>query len=414
MRTKILLVLAASTLGGCIWTKFDDLSDEAWVNSTEKPNVKSNDYGLALQRGRATSTTEGRLVVLGSGQPTVSELIYTPGGDSSLGGMVFELNSTFGVGSLGDHAILLAHPTSDNVALILNSGGNSILVLEGPATSLTMHQLTNTSNMVDAATYMQPPNRMDNGQPQMISPLVASGELVAGTFLGGAPQTGQPTCKLTDGGVAIGPRALGTFRNGTTDDVVAWGANGKLYRYAPDVFNGCATMQDARAVPAPADTGYAPVRGSQILPITGNLVLLQGNKNSDAEGTLQIYDVSTLTRIGPAVSVANLRNAAILTVAGPPVARYVIAGCPGATVDGKTRAGEVRLYRITDAGLQNTPVATLHDAQPEGDQVFGRAVAAMPFRGQQVIAVGANNEVFVYFRANLADGTALYGETRDR
>jgi hypothetical protein len=36
----------------------------------------------------------------------------------------------------------------------------------------------------------------------------------------------------------------------------------------------------------------------------------------------------------------------------------------------------------------------------------------MPFNGKQVIAVAADNEIFVYFRVQLADGTPLYDETR--
>jgi len=56
-------------------------------------------------------------------------------------------------------------------------------------------------------------------------------------------------------------------------------------------------------------------------------------------------------------------------------------------------------------GIDETPAMTLHDAQPEADQVFGRTVAITPFNGNNVIAVGADNEVFLYFR------TALYDET---
>jgi hypothetical protein len=36
----------------------------------------------------------------------------------------------------------------------------------------------------------------------------------------------------------------------------------------------------------------------------------------------------------------------------------------------------------------------------------------MPFNGQNVIAVAAGNEIFVYFRADLGDGTALYDDRR--
>jgi NADPH2:quinone reductase len=72
---------------------------------------------------------------------------------------------------------------------------------------------------------------------------------------------------------------------------------------------------------------------------------------------------------------------------------------------GALKAGETLLVHGGTSGIGTTAM-TLHDAQPERGQQFGRAVAVMPFNGEPVIAVAADNEVFVYFRS------ALYGETR--
>ena len=42
MRTTMLFLAAgAAALGACKWTEFDDLQNETWVGSTEKPNVRS-------------------------------------------------------------------------------------------------------------------------------------------------------------------------------------------------------------------------------------------------------------------------------------------------------------------------------------------------------------------------------------
>jgi hypothetical protein len=72
------------------------------------------------------------------------------------------------------------------------------------------------------------------------------------------------------------------------------------------------------------------------------------------------------------------------------------------------KAGRVQVYRFTTTdGLSAESVLTLHDASPESDQQFGRAIAVTQFNGTPVIAVAADNEVFFYFR------TALYGETRE-
>jgi hypothetical protein len=273
------------------------------------------------------------------------------------------------------------------------------VVLTG-AGQLNMHNLFISPSPADAATYMLAPGQT------VTQPLVASGEVVIGTFYANPPAT--PTCKLVDGTAAIKPLALGAVRSGASDDVLAWGSNGKLYRYAGSVFSGCAVP----AIPiASHDTGFIPGHGSQILTIGTNAVLLQGHHEADDTSILQVYNATTLAPIGGPVSTPKLRSAATLDIGAQ---KYVIAGYPANQVDNTGIAGgQVFLYKVSAmAGIDSEKAATLNDAQPENNQSFGRAVAAMPFNGKQVIAVAANNEIFVYYRANLTDGTALYDETR--
>ncbi len=406
MRTTMLfLVAGAAALGACKWTEFDDLQNQTWVGSTEKPGVKSSDYGVAIQRG-ATLSNGGTLVVVGANQPTYSELAYDANGGTKLTANTLELNSQYGIGTLDTQPILLADPTTDDIALVVNGGGSQILVLTG-AGQLNMHNLFVNPSTVDAATYMLPPGSTVD------EPLVASGDVVVGTFYGTVPNP-QPTCKLTDGGTAIQAHALGRAPTGTTtpDDVIAWGsagnAAGKLYRYPGSVFNGC---PPAGISATGHDTGFVPGRGSQILSLGSNLVLLEGHHDADDTSLLQVYDASTMMPVGGSVSLPKLRSAAIFTPGAPSTDLYVVAGYPGEIVDGTT-AGVVRLFRVGSSGIDPQPAVVLHDAQPENNQSFGRAVAAMPFNGKQIVTVAANNEIFAYFRLNLTDGTGLYGETR--
>ena len=400
MRTTTLLFCAAAVsaaLGACKWTEFDDLEDETWVGSTEKPNVKSTDYGVAIQRG-ATGGDGGTLVVIGANQATYSELVSSAKGEAKLAATTLELNSQYGIGNLDAQPIVLADPTNDDIALIVNGGGSQILVLTG-AGQLNMHNLFVTPSTVDAATYMLAPGQTAT------QPLVASGELVIGTIYTNPPAT-TPTCKLVDGAAAIKPLALGAVRSGASDDVLAWGTNGKLYRYPGTVFSGCATPAVAIAS---HDTGFIPGHGSQILTIGPNAVLLQGHHEADDTSILQVYNATSLMPIGGSVSLPKLRTAAILDTGSQ---KYAIAGYPANLVGG-TAAGQVLLFKVSGmAGIETSPAATLNDAQAETNQSFGRAVAAMPFNGKQVIAVAANNEIFVYYRANQTDSTALYDETR--
>ena len=54
MRTTMLFLAAsAAALGACKWTEFDDLENETWVTATDKPNVRSADYGVSILNGQA-------------------------------------------------------------------------------------------------------------------------------------------------------------------------------------------------------------------------------------------------------------------------------------------------------------------------------------------------------------------------
>lgn len=401
MRTVICLGLAAALAGGCKWTDFDDLADVTWVGSTEKPDVKSSDYGIAIQRG-ARSGDGGRLVVLGAGTATYSELIYSGSGESSFPPTEVSLVQKANIPNIGQQPLLLADPGSDSTSLIVSSD-NGIAILFGAQGMLTAYQLFGVISP-DGATYMLAPAQT---APQ---PLVGVGDTVYGAVLPNLPVgTAQPSCKLVDSAsptTKLQIRALGVVRTGATDDVLMWEASGKLYRYPGSVFNGCATPQAQTAV---VDTTFLPDPGSQILAIDPINVVLQGHRGDN--GFLRVFRspaADMLAASGDAAMVSKLRTAAILEVAG---VRYVLAGAPTALVSGKA-AGQVLVFRIAATGLATLPTAILNDAQPDNNQSFGRGVVAMPYNGTQVIAVAADNEVFVYFRVNGADGTPLYGETR--
>lgn len=417
MRTNMMLVLviAASTLGACKWTEFDDLSGSTWVVATEKPDVGSSDYGVAIQRGDLANTNGGTLAVIGAGATGYSELAFNAGGSSSVPSSKFSLSDKGVVSFDPQPPFLLANPTSSEVALVTNGDAGSIVVAAGEHLLnvkqifiTTVPNATGIPASPSAATYMQPPKKLPADPTPAYQPLVGAGDYALGQLADAVKMTPQAGCKLVDGTTGIGVRALGTVRNtlAMADDVLAWGGNGKLYKYPGTVFYGCATPLSATGV----DTRFVPGVGSQILTVDATRVVLQGHqdpKTGDAS-TLQVFDSTTLMPIGNAVATTGLRSAAILDVGG---AKYVVAGYPTQTVDG-TASGLVNVYKITATGLDTTPAATLHDAQPEGNQSFGRSVAVMPFNGKQVIAVAANNEIFVYFRANLSDGTALYDEAR--
>lgn len=425
MRTTMLLVALAS-LGACKWTEFDDIRGQTWVDSTEKPNVKSSDWGVVIARGAGASESgsSGTLAVIGAGPGTYSELAYSASGSASLPTTGLTLGA-LGITTLDSPPILLASSTSSEVALVTTGDTGSIVVAVGTHT-LVVHQLfvgnTTLGTTVvipttpDAATYMHPPPFPAIAEPPDREPLVAAGDVVMGTVYGLPGGMAQPACRLNDGSTtAIQIRALGAITNGTTDDALVWnGVTNKLLRYPASVFNGCTAQGPIGPVsPTVGPAGFTPGRGSQILPIDDTFVLLQGHQDltrGDAS-VLQIFNATTMMPVGNPVAKDGIRSAAILTTDG---GTYVVAGFPAEAVEGAT-AGVVRVFKFdTTSGLSDTPVATLHDAQPNENQLFGRSVGVMPFNGKQVITVAADNEIFVYFRVNTTDGTggSLYDETR--
>ena len=420
MRTlKTILLAGLVTTAGCKWTDFDDLESQTWVSTTTKPNKQSTDFGIAL--APLATTSGGKLAVFANGEPQYLELGYAPNGDSDVSLTVL-LSALSSVQTLDIQPIVLTDPstgpTGGEVALIAPAAGGGVSVLHG-AGGLTLHQVGGIGE-VAAATYLTPPPTTPpaTGTP---APLIAAGTSVYGSYYGSnlvAP------CKLVDDdgaevtifGVAATPGTSG-------DDVLVWGTTGtsgqsELLVYPGGIFNGdsgLAAPDDkcGAAVPAKPLAGrtttiddFEPGIGSQIVMVDATHALLVGHGDLTAgNGYLALFDVSAApAREGDPQTLPGLRTATLLDLDGD---TYVVAGYPSDTVDGVGGAGHVFVYPLSlDTGVSATAAMELADAQPEDDQMFGRAVAVTRFNGQPVIAVAADNELFFYFR------TTLYDETR--
>ncbi|MBA3393890.1 MAG: hypothetical protein H0T89_14675 [Deltaproteobacteria bacterium] len=405
--------LAALASGGCKWSEFDDLESEAWVESTQKPDNDSSNWAVAIQRGQRGGTG-GKLAVLGASQALYNELVYTSTGDVSVATNELELNSQFGLGNIEPDPIFLADPASDDVAFVTSGGSASITVLRGPSGQLTPHQVFGPGRP-DAATYMVAPNLDDTAGVQASQTLVAQDDRVFGTFFGTVPNP-QPRCKLAAGAMPINVRGLGAVRQAGKDydDVVVWTAGGDLYLWDGGIFNGARSSKCPDPTPGDGDvtgtsvaplagpvaSGFSPGTGAQILTFgsaTGSFAVLQGHTDA-GEGFLHVIDLATLATIGAPRTDRLLRTATVFELAGK---HYVVAGYPNAIVDG-TNSGQALVFEVSaTSGINPAPVLTLHDAQPETNQQFGRGMAVMPFDGKPVIVVAADNEIFTYFRTNL-------------
>jgi len=429
MRTKLLLVGLAGCLSlgaiGCNWTEFDDLESDTWISVQGQPNDDSTDFAVALSRGLRTTSAGGggSISVLGTGQAQYMQLVYDSTGHVEVRDAL-KLNAQFGVGNLDLQPVLVPDPASDEVGLVATTGGDQVTVLHGTET-LVDRQLFGPRQAF-AATYMIAPADATRTTVTPSFPIVAAGpdETTSALFPGPFVNYPNPApkCNLKkDNGDPVNIRALGAafVTASTYHDVVVWTTDGDLLVYDGLVFaaqNSTAcpgTPMEGNAVPLstkPAvSTGFMPTRGSQIIMYQDRYAVLVGHKDlNNTDSYLAVWDIGGAAgapvQIGATISVPGLRTAAILEAGTD---KYIVAGYPNETFDG-VKAGRVQVYRFTTTdGLSAESVLTLHDASPESDQQFGRAIAVTQFNGTPVIAVAADNEVFFYFR------TALYGETRE-
>lgn len=411
------LVAAALSLaaGGCKWTDFDDLKEETWSTSTGKPDNSAANWAVAIARlGRGGAAgTGGTLAVIGASGALYDELTIGPGGDVNTTAEV-PLDAMFGITNLALDPLLLPRPDADEIALVTGSEATRSFALRAAGGDVNPVSVGGPG-LPTAATYLVPPTPGPAAPTMQM--LIGQADAVYAVLLDQPSQpTMAPKCALRDAAMGMfNIRALGAYRPAapaTGDEVLVLTDGGKLLVYPGTVFGGCSpTMTQLPNPLVAADIGLTGVQpGSQILVFSdtsGTYAAVQAH-NDTGKGRLGLYRITTtaLEEVGPPREVAGLRTAALFQHTDG-AKRYVLAGTPNATVEGVV-AGQVQAFELdTASGVAASPAMALSDAQPEDRQSFGRGVAALPFNGKTIIAVAADNDVFLYFR------TTLYGETRE-
>jgi hypothetical protein len=395
------LIFAPLAGGGCNWTEFDDLETETWVTSTGAPENASTSWGVAIARV-SRSGQPARLAVLGASEPTYNDLLISADGSYEVTSEL-EINPQFVTGNLPISPILLANPDGDDAALVTGVTDGRITVIRSIAGQLSQLLVNKATMQPSAATYLRPPT----GETQIV---VAQGNTVFGVPFAPPPGFDQQKCLLRDGaGADVVARALGAYRAGASDNLIALSESGKLALYTGGpAFVGCGTGAITPIGNRVLDIGLTGiVTGSQIVSFvdgTTAYFLLQANGDG-ARSHLGLYKIEAdvITAVGAPRTDPGVRSATLLSAGGK---RYAVAGYPTDLVEG-VAAGQVRAFELSTAtGLAATPAMTLSDADPEERQLFGRGVVALPFGASTILAVAAENDVFLYFR------TALYNETR--
>lgn len=393
MRTTLFAALAAtSLLGACKWTDFDDLEDTTWVRSTQDPDVGSTDYPVAMA-GVSSSGTGGTLAVVSDDLAKYSLIDYSAAGEATVNKAQAVNLGSQQIGAVQETPVFVTDPTG-RIALVerSSSGGGSFTVFFGAATSPAATELaarTQPAPAPDAGAFVP------NGSAHDL--VFAAGDAVY--VLPGAGGTAASCQGMDNNNMPLQVAALD--HDGT--NLWVWTKAGSLISYP------LAGLCNSDSLPAPGATAFTPVGGFAPGPgarvhVVGGFAILSGRPMGASAGSVFVVNLSNLEQVGSTLMIEGLRSTTIASFDG---GTYLVAGAPTRNVDG-VASGEVDLHPFdtTTAALDALPQASLHDADPESGQLFGRSLATMNFNGSPILVVGAKDEIFAYYR------TAVYDDRR--
>lgn len=386
-RTNIFLATAiAATLSGaagCKWTDFDDLENETWVRSTEDPELGANDYAVAIA-GVETGAAGGSLLVISDDSPNLSTLEFAVDGSSSVGTSPAPLKlGTQNIGSIADQPVFAVDTTGANLALVERSiNGTSFALMIGSPTAPAGKEVTSPDMPVPSADAV-----------------AFAGSTIlfaAGSKIYRVPTTGMASsCAIVDGAsMPVQVAGMGVH----TTNLVVWTKTGTVLRYSTAAFDPCTTAVAPLAGQITI-ADFIPGPGARV-HVVNNFAVLAARATTSRIGQAYVIDMTTFTTVGTAFAIEGLRSTVIAELGGT---TYFVVGISDKSIGGVI-TGAVELHELSTSGaIAETAAVVLHDAEPKSGQQFGRTVATMSFRGNQILVVGAAAEVFAYFRTAVYD-----------
>ncbi len=373
--TPLLLLLLA--LGACKWGEFDDLADTTWVHATDKPNIGSTNYAMSIV-GVSTQSTGGQLAVVSNDVPNYSTLDYTTDGQADVGPNNQKLGVHF-IASLSDPPIFITDGNG-KVALVERAiDAGNIAVVTGPANAVADTPFA-SPNTPDAATFAG------------TNLIIAAGPTIYTLGGMGVP----PACTSSD--TSFKAAALGS--DGT--NLYVWTTAGVFGSIPLTALAACTGGSLPAFTSMFPTAGLMPAVGSQMHVILAKYAVLVGHAMSSSASQIIVVDTTTMAQVG--TTIMNADGIKSSTTGGYGGAVYVAVGIPQRSVDGLV-SGQVELYEMAPSTgvLTTTPAIVLNDAQPESGEEFGRSLTTMKFNGQEILVVGAHNEVFAYYKTALYD-----------
>ncbi len=397
------LLLGASA---CDWREFDDIADSTWVDTSGAPSgVDSSDYAVALaEANNETAGETKKLAVISRSRLTLAFLTYGADGEITVNQSIsLDSNSGGPFGTLPQSPIYASDPRSSKVAV---AADGKIAIGEPTKSSLDVATGPNSAKAA-GLTFLQ---------------LGADTYVAAATERGislinvATPTTTTTVCTVgvTVPAVTIARIvALGTVSIGGADKLVVWyetsnSTPAELNAFTVAVAAGGCTLT---AMPGAADTSISmPTRADYPLVEGARIVAIPGTEavavSDPLKNQVAIHQFGA-TRVVSTFAAPDVASLAFGTIGAD---SYLFAGASNQDIDGVSNSGRVQATKLTGVTAETTPSLTLYDASPSTEQRFGRAVAVVPFAdaSSPIVVVGADDEMFTYFR------TSLYGERRVR
>lgn len=434
--TPIVLALGA-TAAGCNWTVFDDLADETWVDRVTKPDATdSRQYGevvLATPR-RAPGTN---LVVVGRADPSISQLQYDANGTRQPVASIDPTGPLQFV-SLAENPAFAVDTDTNRIALTVVQGENTdptrigvydgtALSSTGPSRSIILPQAAGSppraNLLAEGITFANLPTHPAGGNDKK-ELVVARGPtlLVIQDF------------ELADGGASTFA-ILGCTHGDDWSYEVAVGdvdathagpeiilATGGERRDGPSRVQIIAPEQVSMPYTAPGGCNALGELTSPDQPMDLGAQLAVARFPDDAATENQddlVYSAPSINKVfvrfandmraeinpgdegsdfGDSIAIADIDPMSD----GP----EVIIGAPKSDRGGVTNGGAVYVFTYDGAAAQKfRQLAVLGPAEPEAEEHFGKSVTVAPFGTgtDKVLVIGAEGEVFTYFRTSLYD-----------
>jgi len=384
MRTHYLFVALALT-SACKWTDFDDLEEATWARSTQDPDIGSSDYAVAIL-GVSMGASGGTLAVVSDDTANFSTIEYSAKGDADIGASPIKLGMN-AIGALAEAPVFVTN-SMGQIGLVERSiqGGN-FAVMFGTATAPV------------ATEFMAAASPAPSPDAAVFAP---NGDLVfaAGNTLYSLASTGGTPIACTD--MSSMPITVAAMDHDGSN-LWVWTKTGSLISFPLAALSPC----NGGMLPNPGNStftppgGFMPAPGARLHVVNSTFAILTGHPMTTRSGSIFVVNLSNLTQVGTTATIEGLRTSTVAVLGGD---TYLTVGVPDRAIGG-VAAGEVDLlaFNTTTGMLDATPALSLHDTDPQSGQLFGRTVTTMNFNGEPIIVVGADSEIFAYYRTTLYD-----------